>query len=318
MSGNELSEKQKRLWLLAAISAPLAQLTGGTSWLAVLLTGVLCGAFLYFVQRLRDHIDSFPSWFAAAVQIWVLVKLLFLIKVAGNCWQADQSGYFVPVVLLLLAALSAQKGLKAAAGAACIVFCFIVVGYGTTIAASLQSMRIKWLMCGTKEIQPQLVAVFLIPVVTLLLPQRNRTLNPTILGIIAALGGLLALSVNGVLSPGLAGNYENRFFEMSRSISIAGMIERIEAVTAAVMVLGWFALFSIYFGALSEMWSTVTEFKMIPVWMTAGVVAALYVLGLNVNTGVALGADAALCVLILVQAEIARWKKKQKKIKKGG
>ena len=315
MSGKDLGEKQLKLWLVTAMSAPLAQTVGGMSWVTVLVTGIVCGGFLFVIRRAREGICNFPGWLSALAQIWLLIRLLYLLGEAENCWQADQSGAFVPLILLLLGGLSACKGMKAAAGVACILFYFIAAGYGATAVASVKSMQYSWMFTGVSGVQPRLIAAFLHPAVMLLFSGERRPLGPVLLGGLAGVGGILALLINGVLSAGMAAGYQNSFYEMSRSVSFLGSVERIESLTAAILVLGWFAMFSLHFSALSEVRGTDEKHGNLPAWI-ALLAAAFYLFGVKVDDLVSLTADVTLCLLVVLQGGIDFFKKRKKELDK--
>ena len=301
MSGKDLGEKQLKLWLMTAMSAPLAQAVGGISWVTVLVTGIACGGFIFVIRRIREGISNFPGWLTVLAQIWLGIRLLYMLGEAECCWQADQSGVFVPLILLLLGGLSACKGMKAAAGVASILFYFVAAGYGATGVASLKNVHDSWMLTGVGGVQPQLIAIFLLPTVMLLFSEKYHPLGPALLGGVAGVGGILGLLINGVLSAGMAAGYENGFYEMSRSVSYLGSVERIESMTASVLVLGWFAMFSLHFIVLSEVRETNEKRGSLPVWVMLFAVAALYLSGVKVDALVSVAADVLLCLFVLLQ-----------------
>ena len=301
MSGKDLGEKQLKLWLMTAMSAPLAQAVGGISWVTVLVTGITCGGFLFVIRRIREGISHFPGWLSVLAQIWLLIRLLYMLGEAGRCWQADQSGVFVPLILLLLGGLSACKGMKAAAGVASILFYFVAVGYGATGVASLKNVHDSWMFTGVSGVQPQLIAIFLLPTVMLLFSENCRPLGWVLLGGLAGAGGILALLINGVLSAGMAAGYQNGFYEMSRSVSYLGTVERIESLTASVLVLGWFTMFSLHFTILSEVRETDEKRGNLSVWVTFLAAAAFYLSGVKVDALVSVAADVLLCLFVVLQ-----------------
>ena len=97
-----------------------------------------------------------------------------------------------------------------------------------------------------KGTEPWLIIPLLLTpvgVIPLLKEKERRITGLPLIGIFVLLASVITL---GVLSPMVAANTDNAFYEMTRSLSILETARRFEAVISAAMTVGWFALMSLY------------------------------------------------------------------------
>ena len=298
MYNHEISKRQLSAWSVGAIAAPLAQLAGGAACTTVLLTGIITGIFLFAVEKVGRRMISVPNWLGYIAVVWITVKLIYLLRLAENCWQADNSRFFVPIVLLALAAWSAAKGKGQAAKVAAILFFFTIVGYGIVGAASLGDLKLGWVIGGTTKFQIQYAVIFLLPLVLLFLPTKEKVITSNWVIVISGIGALFTAMVNGILSPGIGGSQTNGFYELSRSIQLFGVLQRFEVLVAAIMVMGWFMMLSLYMSAID---SVVEEKgKRLTIWGVAAVAGAAYMIGTEISEYWVLAADFILSMLVMI------------------
>lgn len=314
MYRHEISKRQLFAWSVGAIAAPLAQLAGGAACTTVLLTGIITGIFLFIVEKVGRRINQIPHWLKYIAVVWITVKLIYLLQLAENSWQADSSRFFVPIVLLALAAWSAAKGKVQAAKVAAILFCLTMVGYGIVGAASLGELKLGWVISGTKDFRIQYAVIFMLPLVLLFLPTKEKVITSNWVIVTSVIGTLFAAIVNGILSPEIGGRQTNGFYEMSRSIQLFGVVQRFEVLIAAIMVMGWFMTLSLYMSAID---SVVKERGKQPaIWGVAIAAGAAYMIGAEISEYWVLAADIILSMSVVIAA--LTLSKKDIKNKKGG
>lgn len=151
----------------------------------------------------------------------------------------------VPLILLALAAWSSQKGLSASARVGCVLFWAVLAIYIIVIAAGAKEAQMQWLRPADTELDWDLIVLSLTPAAASILLKKERRWGPRLL-----LPGVFILCASaitaGVLSPMVANELENPFYEMSRSLNVFGVAKRFEAVVSAGMTVGWFGLLSLY------------------------------------------------------------------------
>ena len=242
MNREALSDKRLAAWLFAAITPPAIQLIGGASWLWTLAVtaGCLfaCLLCLGWGKQPRGRIVSILYW---------LTTLCLMGTLAGETMNSWQTGAHVavPLVLLALAASSALKGPSAAARVGCVLFWFVLGIYLLVFGAGIREVRPMWLR-PAKGTEPWLIIPLLLTpvgVIPLLKEKERRITGLPLIGIFVLLASVITL---GVLSPMVAANTDNAFYEMTRSLSILETARRFEAVISAAMTVGWFALMSLY------------------------------------------------------------------------
>lgn len=269
--------KQLGAWCFAAIVPTAIQLGSGASWL---LMAVGCGICLGAVLLAK-------RWGCFQNRLFVTMRLIFLpillaqlMRYASGSWPGDDR-LFVPLAILAMAAWSAGKGARAAARAGSVLFWAVLLLYLIVLATGVRQVRLQWLWPEWCEIKWEALTVLLIPAVSAVLADQGqrlvrRLVLPTIFIVYGA-----AVSA-GVLSPAVAGQASDAFYQLSRSLNLLGVAQRFEAVVSAGMTVGWFSLASLL---LSVAGQEVGRLK--PEWTrkgvyTAGVTAAGWlVLGLR-------------------------------------
>lgn len=252
----KLSERQRWAWLLSALSAPTAICACGLSWLWVLAAGLAAAGYnLYMVQRLpQGGLAVFYRSNGVAGQIFEIVTLLWLVFTMG--WAANLADSAFPMVegfpvlgwtMLALAAWGSWKG-AAACGRCCGVLClFLMALYGIVVVFA--APEVQWanlVPIGGWSHGVKALGVFLLPMAVWLLPGRRREkATGWGLGIAAPiLATLLAAVTAGVLSPQLSGALPSPLYTLAQSVSLFGVIERIEPMLSAAMTMGVFCLLS--------------------------------------------------------------------------
>ena len=272
-------------WLLAALSAPLAQAASGHSWPTVLITGGVCLGISYLLQT-NDSAEYAPCRWSCAIQwLWLAVVLSQLAHLPMACWPDYQSYIVVPLTLLVLAAWTAGKGRQEAARAGNTLLWILLIIFGTVSLAAVKEIRIENLAPQLSIPRGLLIVVFLIPCVMIFLPQeRASVINLITVGGFAMLVSLLAV---GVLSLPVAKETASPYYEMSRSLSLLGIAERFESLVAATMTLGYFALFALLAAVEGELTERIKpDWRRNGIWGGIAIAGAVFVSRIRVEESV--------------------------------
>ena len=207
-----------------------------------------------------------------------------MLSYTGQSWPEGDSTA-VPLILLALAAWSAQKGPSAAARVGAVLFWFVLIMYLTVFGAGVKDINLPWLKSRWNLPDALGFTVLLLPSASVCLLGTGRKGNGRMV-LTVVFTVVAAVITLGVLSPDVAGETSNAFYEMSRSINLLGVARRFEALISAAMTVGWFALISLLL-------------------TLCGVLAQNFLAGWG-KTGVWLGAVAAACVK-LCELHISPW-----------
>lgn len=244
MFNKEVPNRQLWVFVITALAAPLAQLASGCSWAVVLVTGVVCGFICYAVLRLSGHKAKWGKSFCFVQWLWLSVVLSHLSFYSAQAWPTGDSQPAVPLVLLALAAWAASGGTARASRAVTAGAWIAAALYAAVICAGVGSIRVQWLVPSWEIPPAALIAVFLIPCILMIIPGRKGR-NALPLAAAAGIGTLFAVWAAGNLSPKLAGQFVNPFYEAGKSVRLLGAVERLESLISAVLTMGWFALMTL-------------------------------------------------------------------------
>lgn len=250
MYSEGVSARRLSAWTFAAVVPAAIQLTARASWLSVLVAALFSLLCIMLVWRWGIT----PASKGYQIVMWILVVLL-LSKLSGEtirCWP--EGGHkAVAVILLGLALWSAWKGPGAASRAGCVIFWLMLLVYPVLFGAGIKAVEVKWLSPGRADISALGCILLLTPAAAaVLLDHREKTVKPKLIltGVFCVLAACITA---GVLSPGVASDKENAFYEMTRSLSLFGKARRFEAVLSAAATTGWFLLMSLYLTLCGKM-----------------------------------------------------------------
>lgn len=243
MFREQVPARQLTAWAFAAITPVVIQLAAGTSWAWTGIVSAACVLAVWLVWT--KGAVTLPKWLSVLVFAVVALTAGELVSSAGYSWPTGNR-MAVPLILLALAAWSAQKGPSAAARVGCVLFWAVVAIYFVVLAAGAKEVRIQWLRPMDTDMDWDLIILSLTPAAASVLLEKERRWGARLL-----LPGAFVLCASaitaGVLSPTVADALTDSFYEMSRSLSVFGVAKRFEAVVSAGMTVGWFALLNLYF-----------------------------------------------------------------------
>lgn len=223
------------------------------------------------------------KWECTILIIYVTILLGQLLHHTAQSWPVGNSDPAVPLILLVLAARSAQKGPCAAARVGAVLFWVALGLYLAVFAAGVKDVKPEWLLPTMKMPSMLPLVLFLLPsATTALLTERATPGKKGVLTIGFVVAGMAITS--GVLSPRMAGELPNAFYEMSRSLDLMGVARRFEATICAGATVGWFALFSVLLTLCGSYFEKMAQGKgRAGVWLTVVGAAGWKLCGLHIN-----------------------------------
>ena len=216
-----MHQKQATLWLLAALAAPAAHFSG-CGWLTAGAAAVVILPLTFVPKDWKDQ-----SRITASVQaVWLGVAAGSLLQNSAACWPSGND-LAVPLAVLALAVLT--DAASAPRIGAVLALCMALTAVPMTVSAAAK-LEPLWLRPVAQEWPWSLSVVLLLPN----LPAGERRGQ----GVAAAgvVSVLLAMLVQGTLSPQVAASVPDSFWQTARTL---GYLEPVIAVGAT---LGWYAM----------------------------------------------------------------------------
>ena len=216
-----MKPKQHTLWLLAALSAPLAHFSG-SGWL---MTALAASAVL--------PLTLLPKAWEGMPKPLLLLQLLWLGTVAGALltgsavyWPSDND-LAVPLILLALAALTDSASAPRIGSVLALCIALLSIPIAVSGAARVEG---AWMRPAVAAWPWALTLVLLLPNLPAAGDRKNR--GAVYAGLLAA---ALALLVLGTISPQVAASVQDPFYQTARTLGY------LEPVIAAGITLGWYA-----------------------------------------------------------------------------
>ena len=156
-------------------------------------------------------------------------------------------------VIVLLGTLAGEKGAKQAAKVCGVLFLVLAGLYTIIILAAAKNVQLRWMepwggARQTLEVVPPLLVLTCLR----FLPGRKAAVKSGWLGLLAVCPAAFAALTAGCLSPRLTQQLTFPFYTVSQSLSVLGVMERLEPVVSAALLLGFFALESLLLEATRE------------------------------------------------------------------
>ena len=241
-----MKSKQHTLWLLAAMSAPLAHFSG-SGWL---VTAMAASAVLP-LTLLPKAWDGMPKPLLLLQLLWLGTVAGALLTGSAVYWPSDND-LAVPLTILALAALTGVPAAPRIGALLALCMALLTIPAAVSGAARLEP---EWLRPTVGEWPWGLTLALLLPC----LPAAKESGKHG-----AVLGGLLALAlsvlVQGTISPQVAASVSDPFYQSARTLGY------LEPILAVGITLGWYAL-TIYLlqsartiaseGGMNEIWASV-------------------------------------------------------------
>ena len=286
----KIGERHRWVWMAAAETAVIAVELCRYNWISV---AIGCAT----VMLLHRCLDQTVSEIGAAERIsqikgvgkvllvvgmlWALVLLIWAANLAGKAFPAAGSSPLLGWILLGLAAWGSIKGADACA-ACCGVLClFLLALYGVVAVFSLPDVNVEYLRPdGNPKDTIRCIGLLLPATVIWYLPGRTseKKRNWDIAFFLPIGAVLLSAITGGVLSPELASKVRVPLYAVAQSVSLFGVVERIEPLLSAAMTMGIFAMLSLLGSVIKAMGNQIHPWKYYGVISCALAGALMYVI----------------------------------------
>lgn len=241
-----MKSKQHTLWLLAAMSAPLAHFSS-SGW----LTAALAASAVLPLTLLPKSWENRTKPLALGQSLWLGAVAGAMLSGSGAYWPSDND-LAVPLTILVLAALTGAPAAPRIGALLALCMALLTIPAAVSGAARLEP---EWLRPTVGEWPWGLTLALLLPC----LPAAKEGGKHG-----AVLGGLLALAlsvlVQGIVSARVAASVPDPFYQTARTLGY------LEPILAVGITLGWYAL-TIYLlqsartiaseGGMNEIWASV-------------------------------------------------------------
>lgn len=219
----EQNRKTNTLWLLAAMSAPLAHFSG-SGWL---MTGLTALAVLP-LSILPKNWDSPGKFLTAARLLWLGAVAGSLLTSASAYWPSDND-LAVPLIILILAAFTKERTAPGIGAVLAVCMALLSIPSAVSAAAKLEP---DWLRPVAGPVPWTAALLFLLPALPIAEPGEK---GKAIAGI-GLLAVILSMTVQGVISPMVAISVPDPCYQTARTLG------HMEPIIAAAVTLGWYAM----------------------------------------------------------------------------
>ena len=216
-----MKTKQHTLWLLAALSAPLAHYSGA-GW----LTALLASAAVLPMSLIPKAWKGMPKPLAMVQMLWLGAVTGALLYASAAYWPSDND-LVVPLTILALAAFT--DSMAAPRIGAVLALCIALLSIPAAVSGAAR-IETAWLHPELGEWPWALTLVLLLPN----LPAEGGNRRSSIYIGIAAV--LLSALTQGTISSNVASSVLDPFFQTARTLGY------LEPIIAAAMTLGWYAM----------------------------------------------------------------------------
>ena len=160
----------------------------------------------------------------------------------SESWLSGDVYPWVPLILLTLGCVSAQRGMENAARVGSILFWLVVLVYVSVVIAGTSVAEGMELSCNVGVVDERLIVVFLIPAVAAIWKDWSASVPIGALGGVLLFAVLLSVMITSALSLPVAVNTEMPLHKWVQGLSFAGTLRRFEAIVSVALNMGWFAL----------------------------------------------------------------------------
>lgn len=256
MNDRSLGSRQRWAWLLAGWSGVTAICLCGCGWIWVLAGAALVTGYDLLLDRLFPEgglaaLCAGSGWSGKAcgalIYLWLVVELAWVGALADWAFPAINGFPELGIVLLGVTAWGIWKGTSACARCGGVLCMAVLVLYAAVAAFALPDCRLEYCVPkGEPGETIKVVGLCLIPTALWLLPRKKERGAAHPFALLIPLGaGALALVCAGVLSPELAAAEPVALYTLAQSISLFGVMERMEPLLSAAMTMSLLALLSI-------------------------------------------------------------------------
>lgn len=253
-----------------------------------------------------------PKWVGALELLGSVLYLGTIARESATCWEDGNNISLLPVALLVVAGFAVRNGATQAARIGASILWFVVPGVIIILLAGIGEWRAENVIPVNHATLWATAPIFLLPLLGVRRVGKGRRVyrRGLLMGLCCV---AVTIMLNGEKIPQTAAN---TFYEYSKGITLFGIAERFEALSACLLTLGWFAMFVYLLGIIYEIAEENQKgYGRWGVWCSL-VVVILILYKLPIDQSV----TGAFCVIswgiLPLLAQGVEWLKKSKKSKK--
>ena len=226
----EPTEEQKKIWLMACLTAPIAHTASGMTWLEVLPAVLLSGGIRRITRNGRKPI----LWLRRLLYLFAAGEALILME---SCWPGQKDMKWVMAILLCLAAGMVCKGTASAVSGGILIWWLEAFLFGSVLLSAIPLGEFSQLKPSLGEYAAhnilRLSGILLLPI----LMEREETEKPVPEVYLTLSPIVFSLCTQGLL--GMTAQWQPApFYELSRSIRLYGMLDRMESLAWLGLMMG--------------------------------------------------------------------------------
>lgn len=234
---------QLTAWLIVAVSAPVLSFANQTGWLSVACAATIC----VIIGTIRICLGTtVPKWVGFVEIATIVLYLGAVSRICASCWKDSAEVSVLPLALLCSAAFAARKGAEGVARSGAALLWFIVPGICLVLFAGTGELNIPETIPVRQSNIWIMAPLFLLPFL------GYGTKNKKHLKCCSLLSGWAIAVTVWLNAEQILPTAENAFYEYSKGITLFGVAERFEAVSACLLTAGWFSLLAFLLGMLYE------------------------------------------------------------------
>ena len=252
-----IGERQRWAWLAGGCSAAVAARGCGLSWIWILAGGLPVAVYYIYMDRklsdmgiaalLTRSFGKAGKLLAGLTLIWTVLAMAWSANLADGAFPMVSGFPLLGWTVLALAAWGSRKGPAACARCAGVLCLFLIFLYGMVTVFAVPDVQIGDLRpYGLWSDGILAAGLFLLPASVWFLPCTRSRKRPAweMAAILPVGAAVLAAVTAGVLTPELAASLPAPLYTLAQSVSLFGVVERIEPLLSAAMVMGVFCLLS--------------------------------------------------------------------------
>lgn len=222
--------KQHTLWLLSALSAPLAHFSG-CGW----FLSLMAAAITLPLTLLPKHWEGMAKPLMYLQMLWLGAVTGILLRYSAVYWASDHD-LVVPLMLLALAAATSCK--SAPRIGAVLAFCGALLALPVAVSGAAH-IEPKWMGVVKGPWPAALSLVLLLP--SLPAVGKETGGRRSVCAVVLTVG--LAALVQGTISPQVAASIKDPFYQTVRTLGY------LEPMAAVGVTLGWYAMTTVLLGS---------------------------------------------------------------------
>lgn len=274
---------------VTALLVPTAEAAAGENWLPILLTAAAAGIIGSYAASWNGEM---PKWGRKARAGTAVLLMAWGLQKTSVPWPGAASEYVVPLVVAALAVYAGINGSETARCSCSILRYGVYAVLGGIALLGLQGI-------DPEVLQPKLEMPNAEVVITMLLPALCTNKGEEKAGMvwIAAIAASILMRGGG-----------SSLYEYSKGLSLRGITEHMESLTASAVTIGWYA----FLCCMIDVWKEETDGKGVCLCAAAALVIGW--LKIELLPAICLG---AVLICWLAIPGTCQAKKKLKNMKKG-